>query len=61
MTFNNDVLINEIINNISRCEYFLDLILTQTDSISAFGSFYPLECLEKLKIMKTILELEIRK
>jgi hypothetical protein len=52
--------INAILNNISKCEHFLDLIMTQTESLDGFCFYYPADCMDRLKIMKTILEMELK-
>lgn len=50
--------IQETLITIEKCEYFLDILLTQTEEIGGFGSFYPKECQKNLKTMKFILEAE---
>lgn len=45
---------------ISRCLYHIDLLLTETEKLNGFASQYPKECLEKLKRMQIIFELEIK-
>lgn len=52
--------IQETLSTIEKCEYFLDILLTKTEEVGGFGSFYPKECQKHLKTMKTILEFEIK-
>lgn len=44
---------------ISHAQVILDILLTQTEELGGFGSFYPKKCLELLKTMQTILQMEI--
>lgn len=44
---------------ISRAESWLDVLLSQTEEIGGFGSFYPKKCLDLLKTMRTILQMEV--
>jgi hypothetical protein len=48
-----------MIRCISRAESELDVLLTLTEEIGGFGSSYPKKCLESLKLMRTILEMEL--
>ncbi len=50
--------IHETLKTIEKCEYFLDILLTQTEEVGGFCSFYPKECQKYLETMKTILEIE---
>ena len=52
--------INDQLKSIARCEYELDLLLSKTDEVGGFGSYYPKKCLEHLKLMRDILEMELK-
>lgn len=49
-----------MLTSISRCELELDILLTQTEQIGGFGSSYPRNCLESMKLFRTILEMELK-
>jgi hypothetical protein len=49
-----------ILEVISKCELWLDVLLTQTEEIGGFGSSYPKKCLDSLKLFRTILDMEIK-
>lgn len=48
-----------MIQQISAVETMLERLIFMTQEMGNFGSFYPLECLEKMKTMKVILQCEI--
>ena len=52
--------IKDQLHAIARCEYELDLLLSKTDDAGGFGSFYPKKSLEHLKLMRAILETELK-
>jgi|GEM_PF-1814677 len=45
---------------ISKCELWIDVLLTQTEEVNGFGSSYPKRCLELLKTFRVILEMELK-
>lgn len=49
----------ELLRVISRVEFELDMLLTLTDEIGGFGSYYPKNCLEYLKTFRVILNMEL--
>jgi hypothetical protein len=51
---------HSMLNTISKIQYFLDVLISQCDSIGGFGKHYPKECRINMKTLKTILEMEIK-
>ena len=46
---------------ISKIELLLDVLLISTQNVGGFGSSYPTKCLEHMKTMRTILEMELNR
>jgi len=52
---------NRMINAIRECECHLKSLLELTEEVGGFGSSYPKQCLESLKIFRTILSWNLMK
>lgn len=49
-----------MLESIIKLQLYLDILLKQTEEVGGFGSYYPKKCIESLKTLKTILEMELK-
>lgn len=51
--------IKKVITEINKIEFFLEQLTALCQDNGSFGSFYPIECLEKMQLMRVIFQSEL--